>query len=307
MPIPKEEALRRAFLSGWPSSLRGEDLEEDCGALPPGEAVLSTDTFTEGADWRPGWLSPGELGRRCLAGALSDLAAAGAGPVGLWVSLTLSAGEDEDFARELGRGMGEAAAEWGCVLRGGDTGRGPAAITLTVAGRPGPRVPGRRGGAPGDVLFTTGAVGAPRAALLSLLAGGDGGDCRDAWVRPRPHLEEGRLLASRPEVSALMDLSDGLAADLERLCRASGVGAVVEEVPVDGRAERRFRALGRDPRVEAARGGEEFCLLGACRPRGWRGIAAALPGVRRLGRLVSGRGIRWPRGCAPRPFDPFDP
>jgi thiamine-monophosphate kinase len=191
---------------------------------PPGmDLVQTVDTCIEGVHFPPG-IGPEDLGWRCLAVNLSDLAAMGAEPAWALLSLSLPAA-DEAWLDGFARGFGELAAETGIDLVGGDTVRGPLAVGFALTGF----VPAggelRRSGArAGDDIWVTGPLGGGAAGLAAWRRG----DREHAmpFLRPRPRLAEGSTLRSL--ASAAVDVSDGLLQDLGHVLAASDVGAELE-------------------------------------------------------------------------------
>ena len=136
----------------------------------------------------------------------------------------------------------------------------------------------RAGGRPGAVLAVTGALGAARAGLdcasgRVALSGDAERDALRAFRRPQARCAEGRFFGASGNVQAMMDVSDGLSTDLDRLCAASGCGAIVEDVPVAPAAREAAAALGEDPERYALAGGEDFELLVAVAPRAFAHLA----------------------------------
>ncbi len=162
---------------------------------------------------------------KLLAAALSDLAAKGAEPLGVLLSYQLGGDEDAFL-----RGLEEALRAFDVPLLGGDTtgSRGPRSFGVTAIGKAGcGSVPDRRGGRAGDVLHVTGVIGRAMLGFEALRAGrGDSAPYR----RPAPLLKEGRLLA--PVVTAMMDVSDGLLLDAQRLALASGLTIDIDTAAV---------------------------------------------------------------------------
>ena len=219
----REFDLVRALRDRWGPLARG--LGGDCAELtpPPGERlVASTDTSVEDVHFRADWLSPREIAYRACAAALSDLAAAGAHPLGMLVALSLPA-RWLAHANELADGIADAARATDTPVVGGDT-TGAAQLTLGITVLGAAVRPLRRDGArSGDLLWVTGALGGPGAALRAWLAGGEPAPHHRArFAHPEPRLAAGRWLAAHGATAAL-DLSDGLAADARHLAAASGV------------------------------------------------------------------------------------
>jgi thiamine-monophosphate kinase len=229
---------------------------DDCALIPDGGGFLafSTDLFIEGTHFRPGWLDHHELGWRAAAAALSDLAAVAASPLGVLASVGVSPEWPDDFVADLMEGVGAAAHSVGAAVWGGDLVRSDRLVVdVTVVGRA-ERPVRRSGAAAGTVLWATGALGGPQAALEAWQAGNEPDrDARARFAHPVPRVEEARWLADRGAL-AMIDLSDGLLADASHLAAASGVEIRIERehVPV--------HATARDVE-QALTSGEEYELL----------------------------------------------
>lgn len=219
----REFDLVRAMLDRWGDLARGVGDDAAVLDVPPGERlVVSTDASIEDAHFRRAWLSPREIGWRATTSALSDLAAMAARPIGLVVALAVPTGWRDDLAA-LADGIGEAARAAGAPIVGGDLTRGTElGITVTVLGAAAHPI-GRDGARPGDAVWVTGRFGGPLRALRALLAGAppDAAD-RERFARPRARVAEARWLADAG-ATAMVDVSDGLGADLRHVAAASGV------------------------------------------------------------------------------------
>ena len=213
-----------------------EGVEHDAAQLAGG-LVATQDALVEGVHFRLDWISWADLGWRAAAVNLSDLAASGAVPEALLVTLVAPGATRTADVVELYRGIAEA----GVPVAGGDTAEGPAlVVSVTALGRS-ERVPGRAGARPGDTLDVTGPLGAAGAAFRD-----------ERYVRPPLRLEEGRLLAGHAH--ALMDISDGLGVDAGHIARRSGVRCVIdlERVPLAPGAVLDDLAFGEDYELLAA-------------------------------------------------------
>src|SRR5947207_2454456 len=179
-------------------------IEHDAAELADG-LVVTQDALVEGVHFRLDWTSFRELGYRAAAVNLSDLAASGAEPKALLVTLAAPAGLELEGVIELYEGLNEA----GVPVVGGDTTSAPQlALAVTAIGRS-ERVPGRAGARPGDLLVVTGPLGAAGAAFRER-----------RHARPPLRLQDGRRLAE--SAHALIDISDGLAVDAGHIAERSG-------------------------------------------------------------------------------------
>lgn len=211
----------------------GAALVDDCGALPspaPGETLLvSTDLMEEGIHFRQEWHPPHLLGRKLLAVNLSDLDGSGARFLGFTLTLALPPDLRSDWLEGFLQGLAASAKEQGLPVIGGDTVGRPAGIGLglTVFGATS-RWLRRDGLRPGDQVFVDQPLGSSLRGLRKLM-GGQRWDSTSpdpdltAHLDPRPNLGLGPRLAAIPEITACMDLSDGLSRDLRSLALASGV------------------------------------------------------------------------------------
>jgi thiamine-monophosphate kinase len=228
----------------------------DDAALLEGGLVAAADMLVEGTHFDRRRLDARGIGARAAAANLSDMAAMGADPICLLASLGLPEGYGE--VAELAAGL----SAHGVPLVGGDLVRSPAlVVSVAVLGRA-ERPALRSGGRPGDRLVVTGELG---------------GQAASGYTAPvRPRLAEGRALAA--VATAMIDISDGIARDAERLAAASGCRSVVElgRLPVASGATLE----------QAAAGGEDFELLAALP----EGAGAPVP-VTEVGRLSEGQGV----------------
>lgn len=219
--------------------------------------AFSTDAFVEGSHFLAD-ASPADIARKSLGASLSDLAASGCRARWALVTLCLRKGLPAGWAAEFGRALADAAAGFDVSIVGGDVVAGMAtSVSVAVIGEPLPGGPVlRSGGKPGDVLAVTGSLG---------------GSLLGRHFRPEPRAAEMAALMACGRPSAAMDISDGLALDLSRLCRESGVGAVVEAkaVPISDAAREMAATSGKTPLAHALTDGEDFELLLAMPPELW--------------------------------------
>jgi thiamine-monophosphate kinase len=249
---------------------------DDAAVVEPGagQLVLTTDLLVEDVHFERGSISARDLGAKAIAVNVSDLAAMAASPRFALVSLVLTRDVPSSWVIELYGGMRDACAEYGVSLVGGDLSRGSAiAVSVTAIGQAAAgRAVTRSGARPGDVVVVTGSLGAAAGGLAlsrlhpsklgSALSEPWARDLLDAFARPVARVGEGQTLA-QSGATAMMDLSDGLAKDLGRLCAASGVGARVEleKVPVSRALVDGAETLEVDPLELAISGGEDYELL----------------------------------------------
>lgn len=249
----REFDLVRVMMSRWGDRARGIGDDATVLAVPNGEQlVLSTDASLEDVHFRREWLSPGEIGWRATAAALSDLAAMAARPLGILIALTLSDQWLDDLG-ELAEGIGQSASAAGTPIVGGDLTRGDRlAITVTVVGSA--ATPLRRVGAqPGDALWITGQLGGPALAIAAWNEGRQPTpEARARFARPVPRIREAQWLASAGATAGI-DISDGLGGDAAHLAAASGVRIAID-------ADLLPRVSGADVST-AQRSGEEYELL----------------------------------------------
>ena len=257
--------------------------------LPPGDdavsfgleedeaVVLTSDAYTEGVHFRREWVGWEEVGHRSAAGALSDLAACAARPVGILVSVLLPPELDASVLSALGRGVGACLEESEAALLGGDLSSSESGVTLDMVAAGGAADPvGRDGARPGDELWVTGELGGAGAAVADWTGGLEPEPAaRRAYSRPTPRLREALWLRERVDLHAMIDLSDGLATDLRHVAAASDVGAELEEASLPLAQPLQDYGNRQQARKIALTGGEDYELLFAAPAGEVGGLRAA--------------------------------
>ncbi|MFC4292439.1 thiamine-phosphate kinase [Sphingorhabdus arenilitoris] len=281
-------AMMRAIASG--PAARG--LLDDAAVIElGGEALILThDMMAEGIHWLP-HASPADVAWKLVAANLSDLAAKGAEPLGLLLGYSLS---DAQWDMGFAAGLHDAVGHFDVPLLGGDSvgDAGGRILGMTAIGRASYRpVPARSGAQAGDILYVTGWLGDAKAGF-DLENGADEGGCSDAgrlrraFKRPAPRLSDGRALA--PLVTAMMDVSDGLLIDAQRMAAASNLQLTIDlaHVPLSPDYVSLY-GDNTDSRIEAASWGDDYQLLFAL-PNSVEPPVAAV----KLGQFDSGQGLK---------------
>lgn len=230
---------------------------------PTQQSLVAVDMLMEGVHFTFPPATPQLAGRKSLAVNLSDIAAMAGKPTAAFISLALPNERGMQFARDVHTGIIELADEYNVVIAGGDTNswNGPLVISVTVIGEPlGDQPVCRRGAQPGDWLLVTGALGG------SLPSG--------HHLAFTPRLDEAKQLSMMVELHAMIDVSDGLAADIDHLLTASGVGAVLDAaaIPLTGCAQ--GLVDNKSPLLHGLSDGEDFELLFAVSPADGRLLLA---------------------------------
>lgn len=308
----EERLIARCFgpLATHPGAL---GLADDAAVLtpPPGcDLVLTTDGVIAGVHFFPDD-PPDTIGRKALRMNLSDLAAKGAQPAGFLLSIALPPGIDEAWLTAFAAGLGEDAQQYKCPLLGGDTDHtpGPISVSITAFGTvPQGKIVRRSTAKVDDLIVVTGTIGD---AALGVLLRRDAGFAQrlrlsEAWSAQLQH----RYLLPQPRntvsaavlqhASAAMDVSDGLAGDLAKLCRTSGVAAEVDvaQVPL---SEAVRAVVAADPALleTALSGGDDYEILLTLPPERLESFRAAAmeTGVAatEIGNIVAGQGARFMR------------
>lgn len=269
---PSEDSLIARFFA----PIAGEGalgLKDDAARLTPKpghDLVLTTDALVERVHFLPDD-APGSIARKALGVNVSDLAAKGADPAGFLLSLALPDGWTEACLADFATGLGEASRDFSCPLLGGDTvkARGPLTLSVTAVGQvPTGRMVQRTTAQVGDLICVTGTIGDGALGLKLRsaptwshgLSPDEKAHIADRYLHPQPRHRLAAIL--RNHASAAMDVSDGLAGDLAKMVKASGVSAVVEadQVPLSSAAAKAIQA---SPELLdlALTGGDDYEIL----------------------------------------------
>jgi thiamine-monophosphate kinase len=271
------------------------------------ETVISTDLLVEDIDFRRTTTPPYLLGHKALAVSLSDLAAMGSRP--LWALVSIGMPEDvwqTDFVDRMYDGWLDLANRYGVQLIGGDTSRTNEHIVIDsiAIGECSAGMSVKRTGASvGDQIFVTGSLGAAAAGLRLIERGAHLAEQNLAdedsqkldhvllrQLRPEPRVGWGIVLGEERMATAMIDLSDGLSSDLNHLCAASNVGALIDSalLPIDERVVELCGRRALDPLQLALHGGEDFELLFTVKPENATRLPRRVDGVeiKRIGEIT---------------------
>jgi thiamine-monophosphate kinase len=304
--VSRFRALAEAALT--PGVILGPGDDTAILRVPPDRVLLFTcDMLAEGVHFRRDWATPWQIGWKAMAVNLSDLAAMGGEPGFAVASVSMPGEAEKTVAEELAAGMIAAASEYGAALVGGDLvgSTGPMAVDVAALGWVEEGLALRRSGArAGDAVVVTGTLGASATGLQALLHGLQEEDdlsvkeALAAHLTPRPRVKEGRAIAMTRQATAMMDISDGVAMDLPRLCAESGLGARVWEarLPLAPACAALAARLSQEAVSLALTGGEDYELLFTCPPEAVSRIADALSqvdgaGVTVIGEMTESRAI----------------
>ena len=234
--------------------------------VPGLQTLITTDMLVEGVHFELSFTTPSELGRKSLAVNLSDIAAMGGKPRFALLSLAVPPGLPLEFLDAFIGGFISRAERYGVALIGGDTcaSRSGFVVSVTLIGEQRPdRVVRRSGARPGDRVYVTGTLGDAALGLELLRRGERDGAAVNRHLDPLPRTEAGLALAEARVPTAMIDVSDGLLADLGHILRQSGFGAAVflDRLPLSPEYLNRICDLSDDRFALALSGGEDYELL----------------------------------------------
>jgi thiamine-monophosphate kinase len=267
------------------------------------DCLVTTDMLLEGSCFRladthpdqPGTGTARQIGRKAMAVNLSDVAAMAGVPVAAVVSVGLPRRGGRALAEELYAGLREMADAFDTVIIGGDTNSwdGPLVINVALLGEATPRgVVRRKGARPGDLLLVTGPLG---------------GSLLGKHLDFTPRVREALAMHAAVPLHAMIDISDGLAADVAHICAESGVGAVLhaEAIPIADAA--RAMADDRSPLEHALGDGEDFELVFAVAPADAAALLRAppIPGLTLIGECIAEPGLWLEEDRQRRPLPPL--
>lgn len=245
------------------SWIRSQQKPSDLVQLPAGDdlavlnwkaedlLIVGVDQVLDGVHFDSKIHTPQQIGRKVMNRNLSDCAAMACLPAAAVVTVALPRGTDIEYSKQLYLGIKEAGERFMTQIVGGDTGSwdGKLVVTVTIIGRSAGHAPVTRQGAkPGDGIFVTGPLG---------------GSILGRHMTFTPRVTEGFRLGQRGNVTAMIDLSDGLSRDLRHICHQSGVGALIESarIPIHDDAMELRRKDGISPLDHALHDGEDYELL----------------------------------------------
>ncbi len=306
-----EDHLIARYFRSLATSPGAFGLTDDAAILTPPsgcDLVVTTDGVIAGVHFMP-HDPPGLIARKVLRMNLSDLAAKGAKPAGFLLSIALPPRTEEEWIAAFAKGLGEDAEAYDCPLLGGDTDHTPGPLSITVAAFgtvPHGKMVRRSTAKAGDAVVVTGTIGDAALGLLKQKDNilqkrwqltdeqSDGLKVRYLLPEPRVALADAVL----HHASAAMDVSDGLAGDLAKLCRTSGVAAEIDvsRVPLSDAAQ---AALAADPTLieTILTGGDDYEILLSLSPQRLDAFRAAAQKadteITEIGRVVAGEGARF--------------
>ena len=302
--------IKETSASTAPELIRG--IGDDCavfGTSDAGQWLITTDSLVDQVHFDRDWHPPELLGRKSIAVNLSDIAAMGGVPRFVLLSLCLPVSLASEWLQRWLSGVSAILAEQGCVLIGGDTVRGrELVISVTVIGQAGGgKILYRTGARPGDTVYVSGPLGSAAAGLaLFQRAKEQGTDPEwpqwqallDAHLNPTPQVELGQQLGLSGCVSAMQDISDGLATDLAHICHESGTGSVIhaERLPALPSLDSAATFLAQEKLDLLLKGGEDYQLLFTVRPGRGKELETSLMNslyhrIYPVGLITEGQGV----------------
>ena len=280
---------------------------DDCAVMALDDRrvrLVTTDLMVEGVHFLID-TPPEGLGHKLLAVSLSDVAAMGGMPTDAVVSVAAPGDLDAGYVERVYHGLYACADRFGVAIVGGDTTRSPQALMLNLAltgEMPRDQVCYRSGAGPGDCIYVSGTLGDAAVGLrvtqtAAMSDGRDGAYFLRRLYRPEPRIALGQKLAASGAVTAMIDVSDGVASDVKHICQRSGVSAIIREdaIPMSAAFCAFCTATGRRAADLALSGGEDYELLFAVDAEKTDVIEALIaqegvPAIQMIGEIVAGDG-----------------
>jgi thiamine-monophosphate kinase len=244
--------------------------------------LVTTDLLVENVHFLIDWAAAEIIGARALTANLSDIAACGGNPRDVFLSLAIPDKMEVEWLDAFYRGLTELARQYQVNVLGGDTtsSKTDFVINIAVTGLvPSEQVLLRHTAKEGDIIILTGSTGLSGAGCDILIGQQDlkteaAIAAIEAHLKPRPHIAEGRMLATSGACTAAIDVSDGISSDLKHLCQDSGLGAILYEtkIPIPPELTQLGKILKKDPIDWVLNGGEDYVLLAAINPTKLQGV-----------------------------------
>jgi thiamine-monophosphate kinase len=286
--MDRESALISQLTRLFPSPVNGLGIGDDCAVIPLDDQtgwLLSTDTLVDNTHFLHKLITPEQLAYKTVMVNVSDIAAMGGTPKYVLLNLGLNQAFHGKWADRFLTSLAKVLAELNIHLIGGDTvlAKQQLFVNLTIIGTaPLAHIKYRKNAQVGDLIVVSKALGGSYAGLQLLLNHWQGskptsGDCLQQHLAPQAQLHQGQWLSRHSDVHAMMDISDGLAADLAKLCRASQLGANLnlDHLPIDPAAHTLALLNQVRPIDVAYAGGEDYGLLMTIAPEAFVSLAAA--------------------------------
>jgi len=276
--------ISETFNQKLPEGIVG--IGDDCAVIPIDKnscLLVTTDMLVEDVHFMKKKISPFELGYKSLAVNLSDIAGMGGKPESAYISIAIPSETEVEWLDEFYEGVHNLANSEKILLLGGDTTKSPdkLVINFTVLGKAKPDCIKYRSTAKvNDIICVTDYVGDSGGGLMILLGdlemNSDSSYLVQRHHKPHPQIQEGMWLASKPEVHAMMDISDGIDSDIQRIMESSGCGALIElnKLPISPALRRVSAKYNWDPLEISASGGEDYCLLVTVEPDAYENLAS---------------------------------
>lgn len=263
--------------------------------------LITTDILIEDVHFKCDWISPFDLGWKSMAVNVSDIAAMGGHPTFAVISLAVPEGIEVEYIEDIYRGMAECCSRYHLSIVGGDTSGSKSGIVINVALQGSVlknEVKYRSGARAGDFIYVSGYLGDSAAGLACLMAGLK--DSADSAIRydinchnkPTPRVELAQVLVKNFNITAMIDISDGLSSDLNHICVESGTGALVTQkmLPVSSEILKVAEILNIDVWKWVLSGGEDYELLFTS-PDGDLPLDIAGIRVARIGEILEGNKV----------------